>query len=331
MFRPSSGSAMARRAVLAGALAAPAVARGQADAWPDRPVRLVVPFGAGGAIDTFARLLQPHFAPRANNQPLVVDNRPGAGGTVAAAAVAQARPDGATLLMADVGPNGAAGALYANLPYDPARSFTPIIHLVNLPTVLVARPGLDARDFAALLAEAPRRPDGFTYGSVGVGHTSHLAMEVLQRRVGARMVHVPYRSGGEVTGALARGECDMTLTSIATAMPFLRAGTLRPLAVAATAPAAALREVPAGGAMVPGFEAVQWYGLVGPAGLPAPVVAAANAVFNRILAEPELRASLERVQFAEILGGTPERFGDWIRAEIARWGAVVREAGIRVE
>jgi tripartite-type tricarboxylate transporter receptor subunit TctC len=220
----------------AGAAALPRAGRAQTPAtapWPDRPVRAVVPFGPGGAIDILIRLLAPHFPALANGQSLVVENRPGAGGTIGTAQVAQARPDGATFLVAELASAALAHELYRDLPYDPRRSFTPVVFLAEMPMVLVVRASLPQRDLPALLAAARARPGGFSYGTVGAGHISHLTMEMLQRRAGGGMgmLHVVYRSGAEMVAAVAKGEVDATVTSFSSSAPFLAAGSVRLLAV----------------------------------------------------------------------------------------------------
>jgi tripartite-type tricarboxylate transporter receptor subunit TctC len=305
----------------------------QPAAWPDRPVRVVVPFGPGGAPDILARLMAPHFPAQARGQQLQVENRSGAGGTIGAGFVAQSRPDALTLLMAEQGSAALAHELYRDLSYDPRRSFTPIIFLVDLPMVLVTRPGLPAHDVAAVLEQARRQPGSLSYGSVGVGHIGHLAMEALQRRAGegARMLHVIYRSGGDIMTALVKGEIDMTIGSYSSALSFLQSNAVRPIAVTTASPLAELPGVPTLAATVPGMTATLWYGLLGPAGIPAEVVAQANAAFNAVLAVPELRAAVRRAQASDPIGGAPERFAEQLSRETARWTPVVRAAGVRAE
>ncbi|MBX9700266.1 MAG: tripartite tricarboxylate transporter substrate binding protein [Acetobacteraceae bacterium] len=318
-------------AVLA-ALAPFAAARAQAPSWPDRTVRAMVPFGPGGAIDILIRVLAPHFPAQANGQSLVVENRPGAGGTIGAAQVAAARPDGTTLLMAELASAALAHELYRDLPYDPRRSFTPVIFLADLPMLLVANANLPLRDMAGVIARA-RSPNGLSYASVGTGHISHLTMERLRMAAGdgARMLHVVYRSGAENMAAVARGDVDVAVTSLSSAAGFLQQGAIRAIAVTTAAPIEALPGVPPMAATVPGLTATLWYGLVGPAGMGPEVTARANAAFNAILALPEVRDTLRRQQGADIIGGPPERFAAHIRDEIARWTPVIRGAGIRVE
>lgn len=305
----------------------------QATSWPDRPVRVVVPFGPGGAIDILIRILAPHFPALGNGQTIIVDNRPGAGGTIGAAHVAQARPDGSTLLMGELASGALAHELYRDLPYDPRRAFTPIIFLADMPLILVARSTLAERDLAAILNAAKAKPGGFSFGSVGAGHISHLTMELLQRRAGGgmEMLHVVYRSGADMVAAVAKGEVDLTVTSISSAAPFLQAGTVRMVAVSTPQRFAGLPDLPTMNETVPGVAGSLWYGLVVPAGLPADIVAKANAAFNTILAQPEIAETLRRQQGAVVMGGTPEAFAAHVQGEIDRWTPIIRAAGIRVQ
>jgi len=320
-------------ALALGLLAPGRHAQAQAITWPDRPVRVVVPFGPGGAIDILIRILAPHFPPLGNGQNIFVDNRPGAGGTIGAAHVAQARPDGSTLLMGELASGALAHELYRDLPYDPRRAFTPIIFLADMPLILVARSTLAERDVAGILAAAKAKPGSFSFGSVGAGHISHLSMELLQRRAGGgmEMLHVVYRSGADMVAAVAKGEVDLTVTSISSAAPFLQAGTVRMIAVSTPNRFAGLPEVPTLSETVPGVAGSLWYGLVGPAGLPSDIIAKANATFNTILAQPEIVETLRRQQGAVVVGGTPEAFALHIQGEIDRWTPIIREAGIRVQ
>lgn len=301
--------------------------------WPDRSVRTVVPFGPGGAPDILARLMARYFPPQARGQQLIVENRSGAGGTIGAAHVAQSRPDGLTLLMAEQGAAALAHELYQDLPYDPRRSFTPVIWLVDLPMVLVVRPGLPARDVAAIIDQAQKQPGSLSCASVGVGHMGHLAMELLQRRAGggAQLLHVIYRSGGDIMAALVKGEVDMTVASYSSALTFLQSGAVRPIAVTTAAPLAELPGVPLLSETMPGLTATLWYGLLGPAGMAPALVAEANAVFNAVLAAPELREAVRRQQASDPIGGPPERFAEHLEREVARWTPVVRAAGGRMQ
>ncbi|WP_171615401.1 tripartite tricarboxylate transporter substrate-binding protein [Roseicella sp. DB1501] len=293
-------------------------------------MRLVVPFGAGGAADTLARSLANAFPPLAGGQSLVVENRGGAGGTIAGAVVAQAKPDGATLMLADLGANAIARELQPTTPYDPTTAFTPICHLANMPLVLVVPASLPAADLAGFVALARTRRD-MPYAHPGIGYAGHLAQEAMNRDLGLRMVPVPYRSGAEVARSILAGETLSTLMTVSTALPFIREGKMRALAVSTRGPVALLPGVPPIAQLLPGFEAVVWNGVVGPASLPPELTQAANRVFNAILAEPAVAEAIRTRQAGEPIGGTPEEFAAFIEAEIARWTPLVRSLGLRVE
>lgn len=322
-----------RRSILLGlpALLAARPAAAQPARWPQRAVRLVITFAPGGAADTLARTIAQAIGPMLGGQQLVIDNRPGAGGTIAAGHVAQAPADGHTLLLADIGANAVAGAMFERLPYDPARSFAPIIHLVTLPMVMIARTDAAFTDPAGFVAAARARPGGLTYSSAGPGGASHLAMEMLNAAAGISTVHVPYRGGSQVVAAVIAREVDVSIGTVSSALPFIRSGAVRPIGVCSPAATPLLPEVPPIAGVVPGFVAATWHGVLAPAGTPEAVVLAANQAFNAALAVPEVRQRLETVQGAEIIGGPPAQFARFIDAEIARWAPVVRDARIRPE
>jgi tripartite-type tricarboxylate transporter receptor subunit TctC len=311
------------------ALAAPAVARAQA-AWPDRPVRLVVPFGAGGAIDTLSRTVAHRFAEFANGQTLVVENRAGAGGTIAGLFVTQQRPDGYTLMMADVGANAIGKELNPQLAYDPTTGFTPIIHLVNLPAVLMAHPSVTARTVPEVIEQAKARPDGFTFSSAGNGNGSHLFMELFLREAGIRMVHVPYRSGAEMVTALVRGDAQFGFPTVSSGIGQIRAGNARAIAVGNAAGTPLLPETPPISAVLPGFEVAVWHGIVAPPGMDPALVARINEVFGKIAGVPEVGQTVFTGQAGAMVGGTPAAFAAHIAREHARWAPIIREGGIRL-
>ncbi|GAA0583267.1 tripartite tricarboxylate transporter substrate binding protein [Craurococcus roseus] len=308
---------------------APLVGRAQSAAWPDRPVRLVVPFGPGGAIDTLSRTVANAFPAHANGQSLVVENRGGAGGTIAGAAVAQARPDGSTLMMADLGAN-AIGHEMARIPYDPTKAFTAICHLVNLPLVLLVPADSPAKDVAGLAKLAKDKPD-LPYAHPGIGYIGHLAQELMMRSLGISMTPVPYRSGAEVVRSLLSKETESAFITVSTSLPHIREGKLRALAVGSKTPVPLLPGVPPLAATIPDFEAQVWHGIVGPAGLPPEVVAAANRAFNAVARQPEVRQAVEQVQAGEVVGGTPEQFAAFIKGQTERWVPVIRAAGIKAD
>jgi tripartite-type tricarboxylate transporter receptor subunit TctC len=325
-----------RRRILAGLplLALPSLmprmAFGQG-AWPDRPIRLIVPFGAGGAIDTLSRTVAAKFAEVTGGQTLVVENRPGAGGTIAGAAVARERPDGLTLMMADIGANAIGKELIPTLSYDPPTAFTPIIHLVNLPAVLMAHTSVTATTVQQVIEQAKARPDGFTYSSAGNGNGSHLFMALFLKEAGIRMVHVPYRSGAEMVTALIRGDAQFGFPTVSSGIGQIRQGNAKAIAVGNASGTPLLPGIPAVSTVLPGFECAVWHGIVAPAGMEAGLAMRINEVFGRIAAMEDVKQRIFDTQAGAVVGGTPEDFATHIRREVTRWTPVIREGGIRVE
>lgn len=319
-----------RRFLLAGgaALATPALAQSP---WPDRPIRLIVPFGPGGAVDTLSRNVASRFAEHANGQTLVVENRPGAGGTIAGAFTATQRPDGLTLMMADIGANCIGKLLYPALPYDPLAAFTPIIHLVNLPGALIAHPSVAEQTPAQIIAAARERPDRFTYSSAGNGNGSHLFMELFLKRAGVRMVHVPYRSGAEMVTALVRGDAQFGFPTVSSALAMVRDGRAKAVAISHPQGSPILPGVPGLAATLPGFDQSVWHGILAPAGMERGLALRINEVFAKIAAMPEVQEAVFRQQAGRVVGGTPEEFAAHIRREYETWEPVIREGNIRAD
>ncbi|HEY0567841.1 MAG TPA: tripartite tricarboxylate transporter substrate binding protein [Xanthobacteraceae bacterium] len=309
--------------------AAPVLAQSPAQ-WPDRPVRLFVTVGAGGAADTLSRNLSNGFAQFANGQPLIVENRPGAGGTIAAAAVAREKPDGYTLFLAEVGPNAVSHTL-TKVAYDPHTAFTPIIHAVNLPAAVLIRPTLPFTTLAGYVAAAKQQPGKFNYASAGLGNWTHLFMAYLNSQAGIDVINVVYRSGAEMLTALLRNEADTAVISVSTALGQIKEGKVRPLAAAAIRPTPQLPDTPTVAQTIPGFDVSVWHGIVGPAGMEPALVSRINEVFNQVLQVPAVRSALASGQAAEIVGGTPQQFDVFIKRELERWPEVVRAAGIKGE
>ena len=307
-------------------LASPALAQGWA---PERPMRLIVPFTPGGSTDIIARVVAQRLGALLG-QSVVVENRPGAGGTIGSDAVAKAAPDGHTLLMGHIGTLAVNPGLYPRLPYDDERAFAPIALVATVANFLAVTNGLPVRNMAEFLTLARRDPGGIAYGSGGNGSATHIAVSALQEAAGVRFTHVPYRGTGPMMTDLIAGQIQMTMTGGPPALPPIRAGQIRALGVSALAPVPAAPEIPAIAATVPGFEALQWYGVVGPAGMPGSAVARINAAIHTMLQEPETRARLEP-EAADPAPGTPEEFGRFISAEKARWGALIRRAGVRAD
>ena len=324
-----------RRILIAGAaLAAPALVPGLARAqspWPDRPIRLIVPFGAGGAIDTLSRTVAARFPEVTGGQTLVVENRPGAGGAIAGLTVSRERPDGLTLMMADIGANAIGKELNPNLAYDPPTAFTPIIHLVNLPAVLMAHPSVTATSIREVIDYARAAPDRFTYSSAGNGNGSHLFMALFLKEAGIRMVHVPYRSGAEMVTALIRNDAQFGFPTVSSGIGQIRQGNAKALGIGTTAGTPLLPNTPAVSTVLPGFEVAVWHGIVAPAGMEPGLAQRINEVFGRIAAMPEVQARIFETQAGTVVGGSPADFAAHIRREVARWTPIIRDGGIRSE
>lgn len=299
--------------------------------WPDRPVKLVVPVGAGGAADTLARNLSNGFAQFANGQPLVIENRPGAGGTLAATGVAREQPDGYVLLLAEIGANAAANALQSKLTYDVQTAFTPIIHVANLPTVVLMRPDLPYKTLGELIAAAKQQPGKFNYASAGIGNWTHLFMAYLNGQAGVQMINIPYRSGAEMTTSLLRGEADVAAVSVSTSIAFIREGKVRAVAGFPGKQIPELAETPPASQAVPGFSIDLWHGIVAPAGMDPALVSHINGIFNKVIETPAVAKAISQSQAAEIVGGSPKQFDDLLKAEQKRWPELIKSTGIKVD
>lgn len=321
--------ALTRRAATAALLALPAAAYAQSWA-PSRPVRLVVPFAAGGLTDILARAAAEQLQPRLG-QPVVVENRGGAGGNIAAEFVARAEPDGHTLLVATQGIIAINKALYATLPYDPDADFTPLAMLGRQANVLVVHPAaLDARSLAEIITAAKAKPGEIAYGSFGVGSFSHLSMELLASRAGIRLLHVPYRGSGPMRTDLAAGRVAMALDAIATSKPLVEAGTLRAIAVSSPDRSSALPDVPPVADTIPGYDASAWYGVFAHARTPAPALAALDAALRAALAAAPYREMLEK-QGVEPMPESREALIALVARDNATWREAVRQSGAKVE
>ena len=320
----SAAAGLTRRALGTALLALPAWARAQTA----RPLRIVVPFTPGGSTDILARALAPRLA-QSLGQPVVVDNRPGAGGSLGAAEAAKAEPDGQTLLMGHIGTLGVNPSMYPKLAYDPLRSFVPVAYVARVPNVLVVAATSPWRTLADLLAAARAQPGRLTYSSGGNGSAAHITFEYLKLRAKVFMLHIPYRgTAPSVTDVLA-GQVDCTFTGAPAVIPHVRSGRLRALAVSSPLRLPQLPDVPTvAESGLAGFEADQWYGLVAPAGTPAAVVARLNAEVNKALALPDVAQQLA-VEGAVPAPTTPQAFGDLIRREIPRWAEVVRAGNVK--
>ena len=300
------------------------------DAFPTRQITIVVPFSPGGTADVLARAIAARLRTK-YNQPVVVENRPGAGGTIAAAAVAREKPDGYTLFLAEVGPNAVSHTLTTKLPYDPHTAFTPIIHLANLPAVVLIRPTLSYATLADYVAAARQQPGKFNYASAGLGNWTHLFMAYLNSQAGIDVVNILYRSGAEMLTALLRNDADTAIITLSTALGQIKEGKLRALAGVSLRPMPQLPDVPPVARTIPGFDVSVWHGIAGPAGMDPALVTRINAIFNQVLQLPAVRTAIAEAQAAEIVGGSPQQFDRFIKSELQRWPQVVKAAGIKPE
>ncbi|MEW6255788.1 MAG: tripartite tricarboxylate transporter substrate-binding protein [Pseudomonadota bacterium] len=316
--------------LLASLAAAPALAAESGAEWPVRPVRMIVPFGPGGAVDTLIRAVGQRFPEFANGQPLVVENRSGAGGMVAGSFVANQAPDGYTLIAADIGANVIGKELNPKATFDPMTAFTPIIQLVNLNAVMLENPSVTQKTVPEIIAAAKANPGGFIYSSAGIGNGSHLFMALFERDAGIRMVHVPYRSGAETVMGVVRNDAQFCFPTLASALPMIRAGQVRPVALG-SGPSPILPDTPLMRDFLPGFEAAVWYGVAAPAGMNGPLADRINSVFDKIVALPEIKKMVEEIQGGVVVGGSRQAFAAFLKREYDRWTPVIRDGGIRTE
>ena len=322
-------NAVVRLAMALVSLAAVLPAHSQ-DAYPTRPLRLVVPYPPGGASDVTARLIGQKVA-ESWGQQVVIDNRPGANGIVALEHVAKQPPDGYTLLLANLGPNAINPAIYAKLPYDPVKDFSPITLTTLVPQVLVVGPGFEAKTLKDLLDLARAQPGRLNYGNGGNGSSNHLGVELMASLAGVTLTAIPYKGDAQAMTDAMSGQVSMTLPTVVAAMPHLRAGKLRALAVGTKARVASLPDVPTmQEAGVPGYESFSWGGIMAPAGTPPAVVNKLHAEFVRILKLPDMQEKLAALG-ATVSAAGPAEFSAFLQAEIRKWDGVARRANIRLE
>jgi tripartite-type tricarboxylate transporter receptor subunit TctC len=326
-----AGTGRARRALLAtlALLLLPPAALAQHD-YPNRPVRWVVPFAPGGPTDLMSRAIGEKLGQRLG-QPFVVDNRGGAGGGIGAELVAKAAPDGHTIMIGHVGTHAINLALYPKIGYDPVRDFTPISLVATLPLALVVNAAVPARSVKELIALAKARPGELNFASAGNGGPTHLAGELFKSAAGIRIVHVPYKGNAAALTDLVSGQVQMMFSNLLTSMPHVRSGRLRALAVSTAQRSPQAPELPTlAESGVPGYDVTPWYGVLGPAGLPRPVVARVNAAIRESLPLPDMKERFV-AQGIDLAASTPEAFAALIRAEIPKWRDIVRQAGARVD
>jgi len=313
---------------LAAAVVVAGVARAQA--WPAKPVRWVVPFPPGGSADILARFVAQEL-PKTLGQNVIVENRPGASAIVGAEHVARAPADGYTLLQGNVGQLTVHPSLYPKLPYDPLRDFAPITVLARVTSVLVVTRSLPVNSVAELVALAKRRPGELNFTASGAGTTTHITGELLKQRAGIEMVFVPYKGGAPAIADTVAGFVQVMVEGLPSALPHVRSGKLKALAVSSKARSPVLPDVPTlDGSGYPGFDMVSWQGLLAPAGTPAAIVERLHMEVVRVLQAPAMRERVAGLG-AEVVGNAPTEFAQYLKEETAKWSAVVKRAGIRLE
>lgn len=308
-----------------------AVFQVQAQGWPDKPIRIMVPFAPGGQTDIVGRILADQYT-RAWGKSAIVENRPGASGTVGTEIVAKSAPDGYFLQIAAINTHGANPALFgAKLPYDPIRDFTPIIWAVSTSNVLVINNSLPFRSLKEILDHARANPGKLTFGTAGSGSSMHLFMEVLKMMTKVDITHIPYKGSAPAVQDLMGGQISMVFDSMPGSWPFAQAGKVRPIAISSAKRSTTAPDVPTvAESGVPGYDYVSWLGVVGPAGMPRDIVMKINAETNRILQQPDVKERLHQLGTTPV-GGTPEEFGAYIKNQVETWHKVVKAAGSKVE
>ena len=307
----------------------PALAVAQSPVFPVKPIRLVVTFAPGGTTDIQARMLVEKLAPRIGQQ-ILIDNRGGAGGNIGMEIVARAPADGYTLVITVVGTWAVNPHVY-KLPYDVQKDFSPVIHVATTPGVLVIHPALPAKTVRELVALARKRPGELAYGTAGLGSFTHISAELFAVMTGTRMTHVPYKGSGPATADLVGGHIQLSFSSAVPAMPQIQSGRLRALATTGAKRLAVLPDLPTiAEAGVTGYESSTWTAMAAPARTPQPVIERLNRDINAVLQQPDIQER-SAAMGSVITGGTPEWFQDYLRSELAKYGKLVKQAGIKPE
>ncbi len=319
---------LSKAAALIGGLAIGASALAQS--FPDRPIRLIVPFPPGGGTDIIARELGVALN-KTSGWNLVAENRPGAGGNLGVETAVKSAPDGYTLVLGQTSNLAINPSLYSRLSYDPARDLAPVALVATAPLVLVVASNSRYQTLADVIAQAKTRPGELNFASPGNGTVAHLTAELLQQSAGIKLQHIPYKGANQALNDLFGGQVQLFMSSIPTALGQIRTGKLRALAVTSAQRAAGLPDVPTvSEAGYPGFDANTWFGLLAPAGTPPAVIQALNAAANKAMASPEYRQKI-RAEGGEVLGGTPEAFSERLRKDHALWAGIVKQSGARVD
>jgi tripartite-type tricarboxylate transporter receptor subunit TctC len=317
-----------RRTALAGAaafLALPSLAQ----SYPNRPLRLVVPFPAGGSTDVVGRIVAEKLSPLLG-QPVVVENKAGAGGTIGSDGVAKAAPDGYTLLLGTSSTHAVAPTLYSKLGYEPVRDFAPVTLIGTATILVVTHPSLPARTIGELVAYAKANPQKISYGSTGNGSISHLVAEYFKTATGIQMQHIPYKGDTPLATDLLSGQVQIAFGTATAFLQHVQAGKLNALAITDAKPSPIAPNLPTVAATVPGFEALQWFGFFAPAGTPKEAVARLHADIGKVLQTREVADRLTGLGIA-VAGGTPEQFAGFLRSEATKWAKIVKDSGAKVD
>ncbi|WP_420715437.1 Bug family tripartite tricarboxylate transporter substrate binding protein [Cupriavidus sp. D39] len=297
-------------------------------AYPDKPIRLVVPYTPGGVTDLLARAVAKALSERVQ-QSVIVDNRAGAGGNIGAEVVAKSPADGYTLLMGSAATQAINASLYKRLPYDHIKDFAPITLVAEVPNILVVNPLIPARNVSELIAYGKANPDKLSFGSSGTGGTIHLSGELFKSMAGVKMLHVPYKGSAPAVSDLLAGQINLMFDS--SVAPYVKSGKLRALAVTSAKRSPVLPDVPTmAEAGLPGYEATAWFGILAPAGTPPSIVDKLNKNLVAILRDAEMRKWMQS-QGADAIGDTPSEFAAYIKTETAKWACVVKEAGVSAD
>jgi tripartite-type tricarboxylate transporter receptor subunit TctC len=301
-----------------------------AQSYPTRPIRVLIPFTAGSAADIIARAMEPQLREKLG-QSLVIDNRGGAGGNIAAEMTAKSAPDGYTLMMGTIGTHAINYSLYSKPPYHPIRDFTPIALVGDSPNVLVINPKVPANSIQELIALAKAHPGQLNYGSSGAGTSVHLSAELFSTMAGIKMVHVPFKGATEALTALLAGQLDLMFASLSSSIPLIKQGRLKAFAVTGAQRSPSIPELPTmSEAALPGYAAAAWYGLVGPVGIPRPIVTTLSNASLATIAMPEVKDRLF-ASGVEVRPGNDQEFAKLIASEVQKWAKVVKDSGAKVE
>ncbi len=298
-------------------------------AYPDRPVRMVVPFAPGGGTDVIARLIGQKLSD-AWGYPVVIDNRAGAGGIVGCNLVAKSTPDGYTIVMGTVSTHAVSVSLYKVMPFDPDKDFSPITLVAAIPNYLVVHPSVPVHSVKELVALARAKPNSLNYASSGNGTSGHLAMELFKSMTQIQAVHVPFKGAAPGTTALLSGEVQMQFASVLPLLPHIKAGKLRALAISSTSRSSVLPDVPTVAESVPGYEATNWFGMLAPANTSTTIISKIQSDTVKILKAPDFRKYLLD-QGAEPVGNNPQEFSAYIKSEIRKWAKVVKDTHTQVD